>query len=297
MNAFTIGPLAIPIERLVGIAAIAAALVALRWLKSEERRPIEVALWFALLACVLSARVAYVLLHLGAFGGEPLRAFALWEDGYDWATGMVVGAVVALARADLSGLPVSRLLPPAFAGLMVWTLGTGLVAWTEADTQVALPGNVVLEDLSGVAIPVSRYAGSPSVVNLWATWCPPCRREMPVLAAAQERRRDVNFVFVNQGESAAAIERYVDQSGLRLRNVVADPHGAFNAIAGDVLPTTLFFDTRGRLVDRHIGALSSARLQDYLERISAKSASVDVRAPELASATGNGAKAGPGRPN
>ena len=47
--------------------------------------------------------------------------------------------------------------------------------------------------------------GKPSVVNLWATWCGPCRAEMPTLAAAQKNTPDVIFVFVNQGESQATV--------------------------------------------------------------------------------------------
>src|SRR3546814_7473677 len=65
--------------------------------------------------------------------------------------------------------------------------------------------------------------GEPMVVNLWATWCPPCRREMPVLAKAQEERGDVTFVFVNQGESESEIRDYLRESHLQLSNVLLDP--------------------------------------------------------------------------
>src|SRR5690625_5589848 len=45
-----------------------------------------------------------------------------------------------------------------------------------------------------------QYQGKPTVINLWATWCPPCRREMPVLEKSQNTYKNVNYVFINQDE-------------------------------------------------------------------------------------------------
>ena len=71
-------------------------------------------------------------------------------------------------------------------------------------------------------MPLAGFIGTPTVLNLWATWCPPCRREMPVLQQAQGANPDVNFVFINQGEKADDIQGFIDRQGLTLRNVLVD---------------------------------------------------------------------------
>lgn len=105
------------------------------------------------------------------------------------------------------------------------------------------------------------------VVNLWATWCPPCRREMPMLAAAQQEYDEVTFVFVNQGEGRGEIKGYLDQNGLALDNVLLDTRGALGQTVGSMaLPTTLFYDANGRLADTHLGELSRATLARGIQR-------------------------------
>jgi thiol-disulfide isomerase/thioredoxin len=106
------------------------------------------------------------------------------------------------------------------------------------------------------------------VVNLWATWCPPCRREMPVLAAAQKQETGVSFVFVNQGEEGSTAQRYLNIEKLDLANVLLDPGARLGREVGSgSLPTTLFYDTNGRLVDTHLGQLSAASLASKLSKI------------------------------
>ena len=123
-----------------------------------------------------------------------------------------------------------------------------------ADIQVTL--------LSGETTTLAALAdGKPLIVNLWASWCPPCRREMPMLAAAQQRETGISFVFANQGENAATVQRYLSASELELANVLLDPETRLGFIAGSgALPLTLFYDASGQLVATHLGELSAASL-------------------------------------
>jgi len=115
---------------------------------------------------------------------------------------------------------------------------------------------------------VGRAAGRPLVVNLWATWCGPCRHEMPLLADAQRRRSDVAFAFANQGEDAATAQRYLAESNLALDHVLLDPGRAIGAAIGSrALPVTLFYRADGRLADTHVGALTAGSLEAALRRI------------------------------
>src|SRR5690554_4830224 len=114
-------------------------------------------------------------------------------------------------------------------------------------------------------VSLSSYKGQPIVVNLWATWCPPCRREMPVLEEAQKTNTDVHFLFVNQGEDSAEVQHFLQQHNLNLDNVLMDLAGAVgHAVSSRALPTTLFYDENGMLVNSHLGELSPASLKHGL---------------------------------
>jgi thiol-disulfide isomerase/thioredoxin len=141
---------------------------------------------------------------------------------------------------------------------------------TRAAELSAVP-EVPLLTLAGAAVSLPRLVeGRPAVVNLWATWCPPCREEMPMLAAAQAREADrVRFVFADQGEGAPAVRRYLDDEILTpLDHVLLDAGSTLRRRAGSRgLPTTLFFDAQGRLVDRHVGPLSRDELRTKLDAL------------------------------
>src|SRR5690606_14732791 len=119
----------------------------------------------------------------------------------------------------------------------------------------------------GESTTLAALSGRPMVLNLWATWCPPCRREMPVLEQAQGHYPGVAFVLVNQGEDRATIRGYLDRAGLEPGHVLLDPHSRTMLETNTRgLPTTLFFSAEGRLVDTHMGELTRASLADTLRR-------------------------------
>lgn len=155
--------------------------------------------------------------------------------------------------------------------LAFWVLAwQGLLSGLRLLDDPALPEmNVTM--LSGESTTLAALAdGKPMVVNLWASWCPPCRREMPMLAAAQQHENGVNFVFSNQGENRAAIQRYLSASQLDLTNVTLDRHSELGRIAGSgMLPVTLFYDANGQLAATHLGELSEASLARNLNRLRA----------------------------
>lgn len=94
---------------------------------------------------------------------------------------------------------------------------------------------------------------------------------MPALGKAQREANDLNFVFVNQGEDSATVRAYLKAEGLPLRNVVLDPGGALAKAAGAPgLPTTLFVDANGILVDKRMGEVSSATLAEHLAVLRSK---------------------------
>lgn len=262
-----LGPLVLSLPLLVGAAAFLLAGFTGRRLGKAQAADVERQLQRTLLVGLLAARVAFVLQFRDAYMKSPLDILDIRDGGWHAAIG--VGAALAYAGVVLARRAVLRkpLAAAVAVGVGAWLAGS-LILSANAPDEIRMP-QLALPSMEGTTVALSAYEGRPTVVNLWATWCPPCQREMPVLHAAQLSRPDVNFVFLNQGESAQQVAAYLRKSGLALRNVLLDGRGDAGAALGHrALPTTLFFDARGRLVDTRMGELSEASLAERLASLS-----------------------------
>lgn len=214
---------------------------------------------------LLAARLGYVLRWWPDYMAAPKSIIAIGDGGFLWWAGLPVALAFAWWRTG-THLPLRRPLLAGIAG--------GMLAWSAATATLDLLRNsapplpdIELATLDGTPARPAAYVGRPVVLNLWATWCPPCRREMPVLADAQRRYPGVAIVMVNQGEDRGTIHDYLEQQGLVFDHALLDPHSRTMLETGTRgLPTTLFFDANGRLVDTHMGELTRASLADTLLR-------------------------------
>jgi len=82
---------------------------------------------------------------------------------------------------------------------------------------------VSLTDVDGIREPLAPSDGRPTVLNLWATWCPPGRAEMPILAKTQANHPNIDIVLVNQGETYDAVSDYLNLRELQVKPVLLDP--------------------------------------------------------------------------
>lgn len=166
-----------------------------------------------------------------------------------------------------------------FTALVLVVLAAGLLGWyllspsgvgnAGRGAAIDVP-DVTLTGLGGREVDLRSFVGRPLVLNLWATWCPPCRREMPLLVRTANSRSDVTFVFANQdrGNSAGLVRSFLDESGLVMEWVLLDPENVLQRkLATSGLPTTYFFDAHGRLVAQHVGEISPRILEASLAQI------------------------------
>ena len=127
---------------------------------------------------------------------------------------------------------------------------------------------VSLRNLQQQKVELVQFIGKPTVINLWASWCPPCRREMPVFHQAQKNYPNVQFVFINQSEDAATVDTYLRQYTLDLNWVLLDANGITAQKTGMYgLPSTLFFNAQGQLVESHMGEITHAALDHYVQKM------------------------------
>jgi peroxiredoxin len=125
-----------------------------------------------------------------------------------------------------------------------------------------------LTTLDGEEFRLSAQRGTPVVLNFWATWCPPCRAELPELRAASERHgNQVAIVGVNQAETPATVAKSAPALGLTFP-IPLDKSGTVSRVYGvRSLPTTFFIDRDGVIRQIQNGPLTEATLEQLLRTV------------------------------
>jgi len=160
-----------------------------------------------------------------------------------------------------------RAVVAALAAVSITLAGcaAGTASGTAADSE--LPA-VVLPALSGFAQQVGELDTSelegPAVLNFWATWCPPCRTELPGFQQASDEHPDVRFLGVDEGFDADESVAFLDEVGVTYEQFV-DRDGA---LAGELeiteLPATVVLDADGAVAFRQTGPMSYGELREVL---------------------------------
>ena len=125
-----------------------------------------------------------------------------------------------------------------------------------------------LTSLDGNQISLADYLGKPLVLNFWASWCTPCKEELPLLQNTYlQNSSEIEFIGINMSEPEAVAQDVVDGFELSYLILMDDESKAADIVFIQALPTTLFFDAQGQLLSRHIGILNEDLLEGYLEKI------------------------------
>ena len=263
MTALTIGPLVFAGERLAAVIAVVVFLGLSGILAVRLHQRIGTWSLAALAVGVVAARTGHVALNLPSFATDPLRVLMVWQGGFSLPAGLLAAVAFSLFQLRETRTRVGSLAALG-AGLMVWNVAFQLVATT---TAVATP-SASMNTLNGSQLRLSQFAGRPVVVNLWASWCPPCRREMPTLMRTAKQRTGTAFVFANQGEGAGAVIRFLGATGLPPDHVPLDQDMALARHYGvQGFPVTLFLDRHGILRDTHFGEISPEALNSAIDAL------------------------------
>lgn len=171
-------------------------------------------------------------------------------------------AVIALAALMGAGwIYVSRDPTPS----------TGPTPVTTAPYVGNLAPDFTLNSLDGQTITLRDFTagdGQPVVLNFWATWCPPCRVEMPYFERASAKYDGrVAILSINQAESPQTIGEYATRNGLTYRLLVDQDMKVNNLYGVMNLPTTIFIDKNGVVREVLVGTISQAVLEDRIEQL------------------------------
>ncbi len=135
---------------------------------------------------------------------------------------------------------------------------------SQQGAQAILAAN--LPDIEGENQAISQWLGNVIVVNFWATWCTPCREEIPEFIAAQEKFRDQGLVFVGIAiDQADKVKAYSQEFGINYSVLVGSFHTwALAEAAGNrqsALPYTVVFNRSGEIVETYLGRVHLNKLE------------------------------------
>ena len=235
---------------------------------------------------LVGARLVFVVFNWSVYKQAPWTALYLWQPGYNPWAGIALGLVFAFwrlrRRADGQHQAYLKVMAASSGlGLSV-LLGLFLLLSLAQRPGVLRPGDVVpdfsMESLEGEKVLFSELSGRAVVLNFWATWCPPCRREMPLLDAVQKEyaARGLVIVGVNLSEPKEWVADYIAQVAVEYPiwvDPIPEPAGTvssrelFQRFGGVGLPTTIFIDRSGRISDIYVGELNRAKLQGSADEL------------------------------
>ncbi len=121
-----------------------------------------------------------------------------------------------------------------------------------------------LTGTDGRQVGISDLAGRPAVINFWASYCPPCRAEMPLLQKLVGQRSDIRLVLVDEGDSSQAARAFLSSVGISQAALLDSDLGVGRAYGAIALPTTVFVRADGTIAARHIGQLDEGVLAAQL---------------------------------
>lgn len=259
MGSLAVGPFAFDPQRVAAIVGIIIFL-AVGSLLSRYRPRLTSWTTGTVIIGLIGSRLGHVAYHLASFAEEPWRIFAVWQGGFSFvgaAIGVIIG-IVWLAASSLRDIAWGAVA--IAAGFFGWLVISTLTSSTVAPMA---PPELFQSLNADKSVVIAERNGRPLIINLWATWCPPCRREMPMLAEMARQNPDVDFIFANQGENRQAIENYLRSADIKLDTILLDPFLALSRHYGaQGLPATLMLRPDGTLATSHLGEISKEILSE-----------------------------------
>lgn len=143
----------------------------------------------------------------------------------------------------------------------------------ELDTSSLSLEDVYFKDKDDQIIQLSHQLGKPIIINIWATWCPPCREEMPYFQEVWNKYKEqvdiymVNATFSQPNETKDTVDDFVLDMNLTLPIYYDSNFSTMLGLQANFLPTTVFIDSQGNVSTHHIGEISEQELENEIQKI------------------------------
>jgi len=183
-------------------------------------------------------------------------------------------ATVTVACLGAMALPGTRVLAQrcvgacSEAGMWIWQ---SLLDSGPAPADEIAP-DFTLNDASGKPVKLSDFRGKVVLLNFWATWCPPCRVEIPWFMEFQQTYGDRDFVVlgISLDDGWKSVKPYVDANNINYRVMIGDDNITARYGGVSSLPATFLIDRSGRIASSHVGLVSKSDCRGEIERLLSK---------------------------
>ena len=155
------------------------------------------------------------------------------------------------------------------------TAGEDFIAGNGQTSYIAPADRIEAPELSGMTLLGSKFAlpkNQMAVINVWASWCSPCRAEEPSLAAMAQKYPEINFLGILTRDNPVNAEAFVRKNKTPYPTLIDDSVliGFSKSLPANAIPTTLVIDRNGGVAARVSGAVTVASLSKLIEDVSAE---------------------------
>lgn len=132
-----------------------------------------------------------------------------------------------------------------------------------ADTSTEKAIDFTLLDLDGIKVTLSDYKGKNVYLNFFATWCPPCRSEMPDIEAVYQKYKDKDLIVlaVDLGEDRDTVKTFIDKNKYSFKVLLDSNQTVGEKYRTTGIPVSIFIDKEGNIVARKVGAMTSEEME------------------------------------
>jgi peroxiredoxin len=151
-------------------------------------------------------------------------------------------------------------------GIATWALQGGIAPSRGAPRIGARAPNFTIENVDGTTVSLSDYRGKTVILNFWATWCLPCRSEMPAIEATARSRPDVVVLAVDVQEGVVPVRDYTRELGLTFKPLLDTSGQVTSLYHVDVLPTSFFIGPDGTIRAMNVGPMDQPMIDRNVGR-------------------------------
>ena len=155
------------------------------------------------------------------------------------------------------------------------TAGEDFIAGNGATSYISAGDRIAAPQFSGMTLLGEKYTlpkNQMAVINVWASWCSPCRAEEPTLAAMAQKYPDVNFLGILTRDNPVNAEAFTRRFSLPYPTLIDDSVliGFRKSLPANAIPSTVLIDKKGNVAARISGEVTVASLSELIEKVSAE---------------------------